>query len=146
MSSARWSAAQAALEKYTKSTELVLTRKVHDYLTRLYKKERKPVWFIKTRGGPMQRAGLPDYILCINGRFGALELKNPRDENPKPTPAQRLQLREIHRSGGFSWVMNDYQQIVLAIETILAMPPITHHVGDESLYAKARWDVGVSHR
>lgn len=123
--------------------ELSLARKVARYLTKL-RRDGFAVWFLKVKGGIMQRSGVPDYLLCINGRFGALEMKTPQDKIAVPTNIQRQRLKEIHESGGFAWVMNDYQEIVLNIETLLAMPKVAAHVSvdaqERKLYGAAMWN------
>lgn len=34
------------------------------------------IYYIKVWGGGFQRAGIPDLIICLNGKFVAIELKN----------------------------------------------------------------------
>ena len=46
--------------------------------------------------------GHPDKILCIRGRFVALEIKN-NDEDP--APLQQYFLDEVTKKGGVAWVV-----------------------------------------
>lgn len=48
--------------------------------------------------------GLPDFFVCIDGHFIALELK--RDESFDATPLQREILSRIAGAGGRTWVVN----------------------------------------
>lgn len=34
------------------------------------------IYYIKIWGGGFQRAGIPDLIICLKGKFWAVELKN----------------------------------------------------------------------
>lgn len=47
--------------------------------------------------------GVPDYLLCINGLFVALELK--KDFKSKPSPLQEYTLEQIEKSNGISFVV-----------------------------------------
>ncbi len=72
---------------------------------------RGDVWWLKVHGGPYQRAGVPDYLFCIGGRFGALEIKHPGEKNPKPDPRQQVELDHIAGAGGWTLVSNDIAEI-----------------------------------
>lgn len=43
------------------------------------------VYYIKVWGGGFQKAGIPDLIVCLKGKFLAIELKN-ETRKTKPTP------------------------------------------------------------
>ncbi len=38
--------------------------------------KRHNIYYIKVWGGGFQRAGIPDLIICLKGKFIAIELKN----------------------------------------------------------------------
>lgn len=60
-------------------------------------------WFIKYwGGGQFTKAGVPDLLLCCNGRFIAVELKAP---NGKPSPLQLYTIEEIKKAGGIALVL-----------------------------------------
>lgn len=59
-------------------------------------------YVIKNFGCSFTRAGLPDLVACVNGRFVAIELKN---ENGKATPLQLLNIRDIQGAGGIAMVL-----------------------------------------
>lgn len=52
----------------------------------------------------MGRAGIPDFVCCIKGRFVAIECKSGLNE---PTALQRKELRAIKESGGITLVVNE---------------------------------------
>lgn len=58
------------------------------------------IWFVKVQ----QRAlrGIPDILLCLAGRFMAIELK--KDEFERPDPLQTYNLKKIEEAGGRSFV------------------------------------------
>lgn len=56
----------------------------------------------KIHGGPMQRAGIPDLVGCIHGKFVALEVKHP-DAARGLTLLQEATLERIQRAGGLAY-------------------------------------------
>ncbi len=77
--------------------EHALTEKAKKWL-----KDQPDLWYLKVHGGPRQRAGVPDLLLCVRGVFAAVELKNPEGSPSEqvPSPAQMHQLRLIANAGG----------------------------------------------
>lgn len=66
------------------------------------KRAGHPLWYLKVHGGPYQRAGVWDWILCYGGLFAAIETKDP-DGGDRPaeldlTPLQRVELRDMTRA------------------------------------------------
>lgn len=59
-------------------------------------------WFFKASERSL--AGIPDMVLCVNGRFIALELK--RDVKSKATRLQSYTLDQITQSGGLGFVVS----------------------------------------
>lgn len=49
------------------------------------------------------KAGIPDVIACVNGRFVAMELK--RSDREKPTPLQTHTLSQIIKANGMGIVV-----------------------------------------
>ena len=60
------------------------------------------IYHIKIWGGGYQRAGNPDILCCIRGKFVALELKT---EKSAPTVLQKFNLFKIQESGGYARVL-----------------------------------------
>jgi Holliday junction resolvase len=71
--------------------------------TKLVKKLRElGVWVLKTHGGLMQRAGIPDLLCCVSGKLLALEIKA---KNGRLSELQKHCLCEIEKSGAISRVV-----------------------------------------
>lgn len=84
--------------KATPKDEHALAR---NRVTPLLQKEARAgdVWFVKL-GAWRWVVGLPDYVVCVRGLFGAIELKHPTDIASRPSARQRRVLRAIARAGG----------------------------------------------
>lgn len=65
--------------------------------------KEKGVYYFKPRGGPYStRKGIPDYILCISGRFIGLEVKNCKN---KLTDWQEQERANIRNAGGMHFIV-----------------------------------------
>jgi hypothetical protein len=79
-------------------------------------------WLLKVHGGPYQRAGVPDLVMCIDGVFIALEVKHQKpgetDEaaRDRTTPIQRHEIRRINRAGGWACTVLTPDEALRAIE------------------------------
>lgn len=90
------------------AAEKKLQNKVIKYLT------KKGCWYLNVHGGSMfQRAGVPDLIICANGRFIGLELKAP---GGKPSELQKANIRLIKKSKGIALSSRDYNEIVKVVD------------------------------
>ena len=54
------------------------------------------------------RSAIPDFLMCLNGRFLAIEVKLPWTN---PTPLQRIVLQNIQRAGGHAWVIRRMEEL-----------------------------------
>lgn len=74
-------------------------------------------YVIKNFGCSFTRAGLPDLVVCANGKFIALELKN---EKGKATPLQLANIRDIQGAGGVALILRpqDFDKFKSYIEQI----------------------------
>jgi Holliday junction resolvase len=59
-------------------------------------------WVLKTWSNGVQREGVPDLLICCNGHFVAVELKN---EVGRPSPLQMWNIKEIRKAGGDAFVL-----------------------------------------
>ena len=59
-------------------------------------------WHVKFFANAYTKAGVPDILACINGRFVAIEVKAP---NGKPSELQLYNIEEIKKSGGIAMVL-----------------------------------------
>lgn len=62
----------------------------------------------KNHGNEFTRQGTPDIYACLQGRFIAIEVKQP---GKKPTPAQVQVLTEIEAAGGITRVMTSASEV-----------------------------------
>lgn len=102
--------------------EAALKKQVDRYL-----KSQPGVWYLKVHGGPMQRAGVPDYLLCVrdktgNGRFVAIELKG---EGGSVSPLQAREIERIIAAGGMPAVCRSVDEVrrIVAVVAGLSRPP-----------------------
>lgn len=75
---------------------------------RKYLKTVPGCFFWKEHGGMYGTAGIPDIILCFNGRFIALEVKN---ETGKPTDLQKNTIKKIRAAGGTAEVVRSVSDV-----------------------------------
>ena len=60
------------------------------------------IYHLKIWGGGFQKAGIPDLLCCIHGKFVALELKT---EKGAATVLQKFNILKIQESGGYARVL-----------------------------------------
>lgn len=60
------------------------------------------IYHIKVWGGGFQKAGIPDLLCCIKGKFVALELKT---EKGKAAVLQKYNIFKIQEAGGYARVL-----------------------------------------
>lgn len=71
--------------------EAKIGKKIREFL------ESEGAFVFKVHGGPQMLAGLPDLIVCWEGRFFGVEVKQP---GHGPTERQKFVHSLIRRSGG----------------------------------------------
>lgn len=59
-------------------------------------------WVLKTWSNGIQREGVPDLLVCCNGYFLGIELKN---ETGKPSALQLWNIRQINGAGGYAFTL-----------------------------------------
>lgn len=71
------------------------------------------IWYVKEHGCLLSsKRGVPDVLLCCNGRFVAVELKV---DGNQPTAEQVEQMRQIASAGGIvgaAWTRDEYAELV----------------------------------
>ena len=67
-------------------------------------------WHFKHHATRYGKAGIPDIIGCINGRFIGIEVKA---ENGKPSPLQIRNVKLINEAGGYAVIVkpSDFDQL-----------------------------------
>lgn len=73
-------------------------------------------YFIKYHGGAFTKAGVPDILACINGKFIGLEIKRPN--GGKVSELQKAHISLIVNSGGKAYIVNNYEDYLKIYETI----------------------------
>lgn len=88
--------------------ESKIQKKIIDYLRReLNAYAIKPV--------VVNRAGVPDIIACVGGRFVAIEVKRP---GASPSELQRYNLKKIWDAGGISIIAHSVEEARSALANI----------------------------
>ena len=85
-------------------------RKVKDKVTALLKQYN--AYFFSPPSNGFGRAGIPDIIGCLHGRYIAIECKAG---NNKPTQLQLRELELTHRAGGVALIIHEHNISFLAI-------------------------------
>ena len=75
-------------------------------------------WYLKTWGGGMQKSGIPDLLLCVNGFFISAELKG---DAGKPSDLQLKNTAAVNSSNGIGLVLypkgfEQFQNIVKEVK------------------------------
>lgn len=68
------------------------------------------VWILNHRGGIGQRSGIPDLLICLDGRFLALEIKASSGKG-RLGPHQKLELEAIRQAGGKAAVVASFEEL-----------------------------------
>ena len=93
-------------------------RDLQKYLVNLLKYHyRQGVYIINQRGGIGQRRGIPDLVICYQGRYLAIEVKSPKG-NGYLTDYQKKELEDIKFAGGWTMVIDSYEQADMVIKSI----------------------------
>lgn len=76
-------------------------------------------WVLKTWSNGIQREGVPDLLVCCNGFFVGVELKN---ETGKPSALQLWNIDKIREAGGIAIVLypnqfDEFKHMVNLLQT-----------------------------
>ena len=93
----------------TYSTEAALTKAVKKYLD-----SRDDLMYRKV--SDRYQRGISDILVCVQGRFVALELK---DDTGKASPHQKLFIKQVVDAGGVAVVCRTLHDVVSALEAAL---------------------------
>lgn len=77
--------------------EKLFENKVKNYLNSL-----PNCWYLKIWGGGFMKAGIPDIVGVINGKFVAIELKA---QNGVASELQKRNIRLINECGGLGFIL-----------------------------------------
>jgi len=87
--------------------ETKLQRDVQDYLGTI------GAYRFKVHGSVYMRAGIPDIIVCLKGRFVGIETK---DGDNKPSELQKAHIRQIKKAGGIGFVAYSVDDVKKALK------------------------------
>lgn len=92
-------------------TERSITRAIKAAL------DKEPsVWHLKYAGGFYGTAGIPDLIVCVRGKFVALEVKQPGNY---PTQIQRHVSAKITSAGGLCVTVRSVDEALAVVRGII---------------------------
>ena len=79
--------------------------------------EKYNAWVLKTWSNGIQRAGIPDLIVCLNGHFVGIEFKA---EKGKPSELQKYNIKKIKEAGGIAMIVypDDFEDIKKLLEQL----------------------------
>lgn len=63
-------------------------------------------WFVKFFANAYTKVGIPDILVCVNGRFVGIEVKATRGV---PSELQKYNINEINKSEGFGVIVRPDQ-------------------------------------
>lgn len=95
-----------------------LETKIKDFL-----KEKK-IYHFKTKGGIYGTIGLPDLIICINGKFVGLELKS---KTGKARLQQYKNGAKITENKGIFAIINDYDKFLELYNDLIKNKKVIRH-------------------
>lgn len=79
--------------------------------------EKYNAWVLKTWSNGIQRAGIPDLIVCLNGHFVGIEVKA---EKGKPSELQKYNIKKIKEAGGIAMIVypDDFEDLKKLLERL----------------------------
>jgi Holliday junction resolvase len=72
-------------------------------------------YYFKHFGCKFSKAGVPDLVCCLNGRFIGIEVKRP---DGKLSEIQKINLEQIERAGGIALVARSVEEVQSALENM----------------------------
>jgi Holliday junction resolvase len=76
-------------------------------------------YFIKVHGSMFQRAGIPDILCCINGKFVGIEVKRV---GGIVSPLQTANIMKIQKAGGVAFVAYSVENVRHALRVSGVLP------------------------
>lgn len=65
-------------------------------------------WHIKTHGNMFSKAGTPDILACVKGKFVAIEVKRPKGV---VSELQKANIELIKRAGGVAFIAYSVEEV-----------------------------------
>ena len=95
-----------------------LETKIKDFL------KEKNIYHFKTKGGIYGTIGLPDLVICINGKFVGLELKS---KIGKASLQQYKNGAKITKNKGIFAIINDYDKFLELYNDLIKNKKVIRH-------------------
>lgn len=73
-------------------------------------------WYAMPMGTGYGNSGVPDFLVCLNGEFLAIEAKAGKGV---PTALQEKNLRDIEKAGGRALIINEQSLELEVLEAVL---------------------------
>lgn len=89
--------------------------------------KQEDVWYFMPASNGFGKAGIPDYIACVDGHFLGIECKS--DATKKPTTLQIKQGNDIMMHGGQWLVVCDGATLDKLSTVIKTLKGLRYHVG-----------------
>lgn len=99
--------------------------------------KEKGCWTLKYWGGAaFTKSGIPDLLVCCDGRFLGIELKAPKG---RPSDLQIYNLREIDRSCGYAILL--YPDDYTLFQSLVQCIRVRDEKGVDEIYTtlKSKW-------
>lgn len=105
--------------------EKLFENKIKDYLT------SKGCWYVKFFANSFTKAGIPDILACVNGRFVGIEVKAATGH---PSELQLAHQKQIRKAGGVSIIIypNQFDLFKEMINAILENKEFDQTVFDKT--------------
>ena len=91
-------------------------------IVRAVKRRYPNAWVFHPVGGPYQEAGVPDLLICADGMFVGMEIKNPRPGESRQamaqrvTPRQRAHIRAINKASGTAGAVTSVEEAMQLLD------------------------------
>jgi hypothetical protein len=87
-------------KKYISKKRNKSEKEIETEVRQFFEKET-PFYIIKIHGSAFQKPGIPDLLLCVNGWFIGIEIKN---NTGVASDVQKIHIRNIKKAGGIAFV------------------------------------------
>lgn len=94
--------------------ESAIQKKIQDYIKSI------GGYVVKVVAAP--RAGIPDLLCCIKGKFIAFEVKT---ESGRVSKLQEYNIKQIKLSGGEAYVVNSVNSVNTILDDIFSKPDVS---------------------
>lgn len=81
--------------------------------------EKQGYWWMKVHGDMFQKAGIPDIITCVHGRFVAIEVKRPN--GGVVSALQKYNINKIKENEGIAFVARSLDDVKSVVERLNAL-------------------------